>query len=100
MTHVLGMDVAALNDALRAKFQIKDSVKTGVAILKVDGDTPAAEQRLSAGEVILEINRQPVNAPEDLVAQTKALKADGRKSALLLVANGQGQARFVALALD
>jgi serine protease Do len=99
-THVLGMDVAALSDAVRAKFQIKDSVKTGVAILKVDGDTPAAEQHLAPGDVILEINRQPVNAPEDLVAQTKTLKADGRKSALLLVANGQGQARFVALALD
>ncbi|WP_374546459.1 DegQ family serine endoprotease [Rhodoblastus sp.] len=99
-THVFGMDVVALSDASRAKYQIKDSVKTGVAIVKVDSDTPAAEQRLSPGDVILEINRQAVNAPEDLVAQAKAAKADGRKSALLLIANAQGQARFVALPLD
>jgi serine protease Do len=99
-THILGMDVAVLNDALREKFKIKDSVKTGVAIVKVDSDTPAAEQRLAPGDVILEINRQAVNAPAEILAQTKALKADGRKTALLLVATTQGQSRFVALALD
>jgi serine protease Do len=99
-THVFGMDVATLTDALRARFQIKESVKTGVAVIKVDSDSPAAEQRLAPGDVILEINRHAVAAPEDIVAQAKALKADGRKTALLLVANAQGQARFVALALD
>jgi serine protease Do len=99
-THVMGMDVAALSAELRAKLQIKDSVKTGVAIVKVDSDTPAAEQHLLPGDVILEVNRQPVNAPDEILAQMKTLKADGRKSALLLIATAQGQARFVALALD
>lgn len=99
-THVMGMDVATLSAELRAKLQIKDSVKTGVAILKVDSDTPAAEQHLLPGDVILEVNRQPVNAPDEILAQMKTLKADGRKSALLLIATAQGQARFVALALD
>ena len=99
-THALGMDLMVLTKDLRAKLQIKDSVKTGVAIVGVDSDAPAAEQHLSPGDVILEINRKPVNAPAEIVAEAKALKADGRKSALLLVANGQGQARFVALALD
>ena len=50
--------------------------------------------------MILEVNRQPVNAPDEILAQMKTLKADGRKSALLLIATAQGQARFVALALD
>ena len=30
----------------------------------------------------------------------KALKSEGKKTALLLVANGKGQARFVALPLE
>jgi serine protease Do len=99
-THVFGMDIAALTDAWRAKLQIKDKVKTGVVVVQVDPESPAAEQRLIPGDVILEINRQPVAAPEDILAQSKALKADGRKTALLLIATAQGQARFVALTLD
>jgi serine protease Do len=98
--HVLGLDLGPLNDEARGKFQIKDSVKAGVVIGKVDPDTPAAEQHLAPGDVIVEINRQPVAAPEDVEKQAKALKSEGRKSALLLVANAQGQARFVALSLN
>lgn len=98
--HVLGLDLARLDDAARGKYQIRDSVKAGVVIGKVDADSPAAEQHLAPGDVILEINRQPVGAPEDVVRQAKALKAEGRKAALMLIANAQGQARFVALALE
>ena len=47
--------------------------------------------------MIVEINRQPVASPEDFVKQSKALKAEGRKTALLLIAGAQGQARFIAL---
>jgi serine protease Do len=95
--HAMGMELAPLDAAARGKFQIKDSVKAGVVIGKVDPDTPAAEQHLAPGDVIVEINRQPVASPEDVLKQSKALKAEGRKTALLLIASGQGQARFVAL---
>jgi serine protease Do len=98
--HAQGLDLLPLDDAAREKFKIKDSVKAGVVIGKVDPDTVAAEQRLSAGDVIVEVNRQPVSAPEDVLAKIKALKDEGRKSALLLAANPQGQARFVALTLN
>jgi serine protease Do len=97
---VLGLELAPLDSEARTKFQIKDSVKAGAVIGKVDPDSPAAEQHLAPGDVIVEVNRQPVAAPEDVETQTKALKAEGRKSALLLVANAQGQARFVALSLN
>jgi serine protease Do len=97
---VLGMELAPLDDAARLKFQIKDGVKGGALIVKVDPDTPAAEQHLAPGEVITEIERQPVASPEGAETQVKALKVAKKKTALLLVANGQGQARFVALALQ
>ena len=71
-----------------------------MVIGKVDPETPAAEQHLAPGDVIVEVNRQPVATPAEVVAQARALKADGRKSALLLVANAQGQARFVALTME
>jgi serine protease Do len=98
--HVFGLDLAPLDEAVRGKFQIKDSVKAGVAIVKVDPDSPAADQHIAAGEVIVEFNRQPVGSPEEVEKQARALKGEGRKSALLLVANAQGQARFVALSLN
>ena len=99
-THVLGMDVMALTDELRAKFRIRDSVRTGVAVVAVDSDSPAAEQHVAPGDVILEINRRPMNAPRDVASEAAILKAQGRKTALLLMVNAQGQARFLALPLN
>ncbi|WP_298354190.1 Do family serine endopeptidase [Rhodoblastus sp.] len=99
-THVLGMDVMALTDELRAKFQIGDSVGAGVAVVAVDSDSPAAEQHVAPGDVILEINRRPMKAPQDVAAEAGALRAQGRKTALLLVVNTRGQARFLALPLN
>lgn len=99
-THALGMDLTALSDDLRQKLRIKDSVKSGVAILAVDEGSAAAEQRLGPGDVILEVNRTPINAPQDFLTEIKKAKSNSKKTALLLVANVQGQARFVALALD
>ena len=96
----MGLDLPPLDDGARVKFQIKDSVKSGVVIGKVDPASPAAEQHLAPGDVIVEVNRQPVTAPEEIMAKTKTLKDEGRKTALLLLANPQGQARFIALTLE
>ena len=38
--------------------------------------------------------------PGDVSKQIDALKKQGKKSALLLVTNGAGEVRFVALALN
>jgi serine protease Do len=100
VAHAQGLDLLPLDDGARVKFQIKDSVKAGVVIGKVEPASAAAEQHLAPGDVIVEINRQPVAAPEEVVAKAKALKDEGRKTALLLLANPQGQARFVALTLE
>ena len=100
VAHTQGLDLLQLDDGARVKFQIKDIVKAGVVIGKVDPASAAAEQHVAPGDVIVEVNRQPVAAPEDVLAKTKALKDEGRKTALLLLANPQGQARFIALTLE
>ena len=43
------------------------------------------------GEVIVEVNQEPVTTPADVTKKIDALKSEGRKSALLLVANPQGE---------
>jgi serine protease Do len=95
----LGLNLANMNDDLRKKYKIKDTVK-GVVITGVDSGTPAAEKRLSAGDVVVEVAQEEVKTAADLQKRIEQLKKDGRKAALLLVSNAEGELRFVALSLQ
>jgi serine protease Do len=94
----LGLDLATLDDTLRTKYKVKDSVK-GVVIVAVDADSAANSQHLSAGDVIVEVAQEAVSSADDFQTKIDKLKRDGRPSALLLVANPAGDLRFVALSL-
>ncbi len=96
---VLGLEVTALSADLRKRFSLKDSVK-GVVVTKVDPNSNAATKRLSAGDVIVEVAQEAVSSPSEMSDRVEKLKKDGKKSALLLVANAQGDLRFVAVAID
>src|SRR6266404_4189431 len=95
----LGLDLATLSKDLRTRYKIKDSVK-GVIITNVDGTSDAAEKRLSAGEVIVEVAQEAVSNAADVKKRVDQLKKDGKKSVLLLVANADGELRFVALSVQ
>lgn len=95
----LGLDLATLSKDLRTRFKIKDSVK-GVVITSVDGASDAAEKRLSAGEVIVEVAQEAVSNAADIKKRVDQLKKDGKKSVLLLVSNPEGELRFVALSVQ
>src|SRR5271167_2071360 len=96
---VLGLDLATLSKDLRGKYKIKDSVK-GVIITNVDGTSDAADKRLSAGDVIVEVAQEAVANAADIKKRVEQLKKDGKKSVLLLVSNADGELRFVALSLQ
>jgi serine protease Do len=95
----LGLDLATLSKDLRSRYKVKDSVK-GVIITNVDGTSDAAEKRLSAGEVIVEVAQEAVSNAADVKKRVDQLKKDGKKSILLLVANADGELRFVALSVQ
>jgi serine protease Do len=95
----LGLDLASLSKDLRTRYKIKDSVK-GVIITSVDGTSDAAEKRLSAGEVIVEVAQEAVSNAADVKKRVDQLKKDGKKSILLLVSNADGELRFVALSVQ
>jgi serine protease Do len=95
----LGLDLATLSKDLRSRYKIKDSVK-GVIITNVDGTSDAAEKRLSAGEVIVEVAQEAVSNAADVKKRIDQLKKDGKKSILLLVSNADGELRFVALSVQ
>ena len=85
--------------SLRSRYKIKDSVK-GVIITNVDGTSDAADKRLSPGEVIVEVAQEAVSNTADVKKRIDQLKKDGKKSVLLLVANADGELRFVALSVQ
>ncbi len=95
----LGLELSAIDDAARKSFKLKEGVK-GVVISNVEPNSPAADKGLRAGDVIEEVNQQAVENPADVSKAIGALKKAGKKSALLLVSNGVGDVRFVAVALN
>jgi serine protease Do len=95
----LGLDLATLSKDLRTRYKIKDSVK-GVVVIGVDASSDAAEKRLSAGDVIVEVAQEAVASAADIKKRVDQLKKDGKKSVLLLVSNAEGELRFVALGVQ
>ena len=93
------MELSAIDDEARTTFKIKEGLK-GVVVSAVDPNSAAADKGLRVGDVIEEINQQAVEKPGDVTKSIDALKKAGKKSALLLIANGAGDVRFVALALN
>lgn len=97
---ILGLNLSGLNDEARRRFGIKESVKSGVVVTKVDPNSTAADKRIQPGEVIVEVGQEAVANPADVTKRVEALKKQGRKSVLLLVASASGDVRFVAIGLD
>lgn len=92
----LGLKLSSLTAETRARYNIKDDVK-GVVITEISQDSAAAEKPVRPGDVIVEVGQEAVSSPADVTKRIDALKKDGKKSVLLLLANGQGEVRFVAL---
>jgi serine protease Do len=97
----LGLELSAMSDDLRKKFKIRDTIK-GVVVTGVDSsvDVSQPDKRLAPGDVIVEVQYEAVGNPAAVQARIDALKAQGKKVAVLLVSNGNGETRFVALNLQ
>ena len=98
-TEVLGMILSELDDAGREEFKI-DTEVSGVLVKQVAPGSSAEEKRVQAGDVIKEVAQEPVSTPGDVIAQVKKLKEDGRRSALLLLSNPNGELRFVPVRIE
>jgi serine protease Do len=97
----LGLELSGLSDDLRRKFKIKSAVN-GVLVTGVDPSVAMADpdKRLAPGDVIVEVQYQAIANPADMQKRVDQLKGQGKKIAVLLVSNGNGDTRFVALNLQ
>ena len=84
--------MAPLTPELASRYGLPRDTR-GVVVRDVDPDGRAADAGIEAGDVIEEVNRQPVQSVEDLRA---ALRKSTDRPVLLLV-NRQGNGRFVTV---
>ncbi|MEO5336668.1 MAG: DegQ family serine endoprotease [Magnetospirillum sp. WYHS-4] len=94
----VGLVLAAPNKPLRERFSLPEDAK-GVVVVSVKPGSPAAEKGFRAGDLISEVNQEPVSAPAQVKAKVDDLKKGGKKSVMFLV-QGQGGARFVVVKID
>jgi serine protease Do len=88
-----GVAVANITDDIRGVLNLPKDVQGGV-IAEIDADSPAAKAGLHEGDVIQEVNKQPVKNPKELVAASKKLKPNEK---ILIRVYSQGRSGYVAL---
>jgi serine protease Do len=93
----LGLTLASITADARQHYQL-DPHQSGVLIVGVAANSPAAERGLQAGDVIEEVQQHRVGTPAEVVEQVARQKAAGRHTVLLLVASRDGP-RWVPLSL-
>ena len=94
----LGLSLVPLDDAARAKFKLARNVQ-GVVVSDVDPDSPAADKNFRPGDVIVEVQSQPVKDPADVETRVDADVKAGKKVELMLVSRN-GDLTYVGLRLD
>jgi serine protease Do len=70
-----GVTVSDLNSQAREQMKIPDEIK-GALVTDVDQDSNSAEAGLKQGDVIMEINRQPVGNADDAIKLCNQAKGD------------------------
>src|SRR6184192_1279669 len=88
-----GVAVADVTDDIRTALNLPKDVH-GAVIAEIDADSPAGKAGLREGDVIQEVNKQPVKSAKDLLDISKKLKPNEK---ILLRVYSQGRSGYVAL---
>jgi serine protease Do len=88
-----GVAVATITEDIRNALNLPKDVQ-GAVIADIDAESPAAKSGLREGDVIQEVNKQPVKSAKDLLAISKKLKPNEK---ILMRVYSQGRSGYVAL---
>ncbi len=91
----LGITVVPMTPDLARQLGVRAGTP-GLVVESVDPAGPAAQAGLQAGDIIQEVNRQPVRSTDDM---RKAMQNSGNRPPLLLINRG-GQTIFVPVPLQ
>jgi serine protease Do len=91
----LGLTLAQVSPKTKERFNLDQDAK-GVVVTAVKEGGPSAEKGIRPGDVIVEVSQEEVSNPAQVANKIEEARKAGRKSVLLLV-EGQGGLRFVAV---
>jgi serine protease Do len=91
-----GMSLSNITADVARRLRLQDNTR-GALVVDVDASSPAARAGLQPGDVIIDVNRQPVTNSAE--AQRELAKVASGRSASLVVIH-QGQERFVIIKKD
>jgi serine protease Do len=94
----LGMHFEPLTDRLRRELHVAKDVR-GVVVTRVDNGSAAENGGVSNGDIVVAINQEPVNTPQQAAAKLNEAAHSAKKSALLLL-NRHGVTEYVGVNLD
>jgi serine protease Do len=94
----LGVDLMALSPEVRERFGLGEDVE-GVVITDVESGSSAAEKGLQPGDVIVEVDQEPVRSPADVNDRVSAARDEGYRVVTLLVLR-EGDYQWVAVRLN
>ncbi len=93
----LGARLSPLTPELRDKYKLADDQK-GVVVTDVDPDGTAAGRGLKPGDVIVEVQQEPVSTPADVTERLDRYRKQDRKTVLMLIQSADGM-RWVPIPL-
>ena len=88
-----GVAVATITEDIRTALNLPKDVQ-GAVIADIDTESPAAKSGLREGDVIQEVNKQPVKSAKDLLVISKKLRPNEK---VLMRVYSQGRSGYVAL---
>ena len=98
MVSGLGARLSPLTDELRTEYKLSADQK-GVVVTDVQSDGPAASRGVKPGDVIVEVQQEPVATPQDVQSRIEKYRKLNRKTVLMLVQNSDGM-RWIPVPLD
>jgi serine protease Do len=90
----LGLSLEPITPQIAQQLNLKN-VSSGLVVGDVQAGSPADEAGIAQGDVILEVNHQPVKT----IAEMKAAMEKTNKNSVLLLINRNGQTLFVTAAV-
>jgi serine protease Do len=93
----LGLHFASLTNELRRELRLGRDMQ-GVVIARVDDGSAAEALGLMRGDVVVSINQEAVNTPQDAAQKLKQIADSAQKNALLLL-NRHGVTQYVGVDL-
>ena len=94
----LGMGLSKITPELRTEWQLEDDVE-GVVVVNVTEGGPAAAKDVQPGDVIVEVDQEPVASPGDVAKAIEKAKTEGYRIVTLLIQRGTNR-QWIAVRID